>query len=185
MVTINVVTMGWIVNGQLVLQITPIAIPGAVPGLPFLFNPPPFPGWGSGGSGSGSGSGSGPGISVPCCPGVTVPSILQAHLTERPDLGGNCNGCYDGVTFPIGYDLQSQGWRGTFDACTVTGLVLTLACTGEAWDLFSDGTWGLFPPAGPDVVTCSPFYLKWTGIPISFAGPTGSCGGYVDLEITE
>jgi hypothetical protein len=113
-----------------------------------------------GGSGAGS-QGGGGGVITPCCPGVLVPSTLQA---VGPLLG----------TFTLNYDGTNWVYKGALGTCPAGQPNLSLIC-----DI--NNTWRLTYPGGSTQATsgsCSPTFSQ------TFAGVNLSqCGGSLSLTV--
>lgn len=127
------------------------------------------------GSGSGSESGSGgdgPPVETTCCPGVEIPSVLHATISDTSCWSNPITLTYD----PIGIDWTSgpprPGWHSETLACHPAEpknelCVLMIYCSDGLWacrlgrKAEEDFQWG-FSEVGPsEEVTCDPFLASF------------------------
>jgi hypothetical protein len=107
------------------------------------------------------------GIGTACCPGVSLPTRLQATVTG----GGACNGSY-----ALSWVAPGPNWKysGPLGTCSpgLAGDTLLLTCgsLGGGWQLTTAGGPTMYAATS---ATCSPFALTFTGVDLTNCGGTG------------
>lgn len=134
----------------------------------------------SGSSGTGIG-----GVTTDCCDGIPIPVFLTATIIGN----GVCN-CLDGEVIleysPALSELEDT-WIGDFNRCGAGTTFLTLICIftatpgGGTWSWQIQGSGGCIFDATPysTLVSCDPFYLVASSVPVS------CCGNTFTIIITE